>query len=108
MHIFPYSARPGTLAAGMSGQVEKSVKQERARCAQKAGAAMAHAFAASCVGSVLTVLFEREENIMSIGHAENYLEVCVGETGLRNRLVPVLVNREESGVLFGEITKTMI
>ena len=31
LHVFPYSARPGTPAAAMEGQVPKAAKEERAR-----------------------------------------------------------------------------
>jgi threonylcarbamoyladenosine tRNA methylthiotransferase MtaB len=103
MHIFPYSVRPGTAAAGMSGQVDRAVKQERARTASAAAAAMARAFAGSCAGSVLKVLFEREEEGLWHGHAGNYLEVCAAGTGLRNKLLPVRINYVKDRLLFGEI-----
>jgi threonylcarbamoyladenosine tRNA methylthiotransferase MtaB len=87
----------------MVGQVEKAVKQERARAASQAAREMARAFAQSCVGDTLDVLFEREEEGMSFGHAGNYLEVGTNGTGLRNKLLKVRINCEKSGLLFGDI-----
>ncbi len=111
MHIFPYSRRPGTPAAEMIGQVDKAVKQDRARRAQIAAHEIAGDYARSCIGSVLSVLFEREEDgegsahSMSFGHAGNYQEVCAGGTQLRNKLLPVRIIYEKDRILFGEIIK---
>jgi threonylcarbamoyladenosine tRNA methylthiotransferase MtaB len=109
MHIFPYSKRPGTPAADMPEQVPKAMKQERARKASEAAGEMARAYAKSCVGSVLEVLFEREEDgrwfgqSMSVGHAGNYLEVRAEGADLRNKRLPVRIKCEKDGLLFGEI-----
>jgi threonylcarbamoyladenosine tRNA methylthiotransferase MtaB len=115
MHIFPYSVRPGTLAANMPEQIGKAVKQERAHRAAAAATEMARAYAAGCVGTVLDVLFEREydgsRDSVSFGHkgfaghAGNYLEVCAEGTGLRNQLRPVRIECEKDGLLFGKIIK---
>lgn len=103
MHIFPYSRRPGTPAASMPEQVEKRVKQDRAHKAAQAAAEMSRAYAENCVGSVLKVLFERESNGKSFGHAGNYLEVCVTEVVDRNKVLPVRIIYAKEGLLFGEI-----
>jgi threonylcarbamoyladenosine tRNA methylthiotransferase MtaB len=109
MHIFPYSVRPGTLAASMDGQLPKAVKEERAKRASGAAREMARAYARSLVGETVEVLFEREENGMFkehttwYGHAGNYLEVGAAGTDLRNKLLPVRINCEKSGRLVGEI-----
>lgn len=103
MHIFPYSKRPGTPAAVMPDQVEKRVKQERARRAAQLAAEMSWAYAESCVGSVLKVLFEREESGKSFGHAGNYFEVCVTAVIGRNKVFPVRIKYAKEGMLFGEI-----
>lgn len=103
MHIFPFSARPGTPAASMDGRVEKAVRQERVRRASAAAREMARAFAKSQIGAVLDVLFEREENGVWVGHAGNYLEVGAPGTQLRNKRRSVRINCEKSGRLYGEI-----
>jgi threonylcarbamoyladenosine tRNA methylthiotransferase MtaB len=108
MHIFPYSVRPGTLAARLPGQVDKSAKQVRARRAAAAARDMAQEYRRSFIGSTLEVLFEREEDGVSIGHAENYLEVGAAGTELRNKRLKTRINVEKSGLLFGEITGTTI
>jgi threonylcarbamoyladenosine tRNA methylthiotransferase MtaB len=114
MHVFPFSTRPGTPAASMPGQLDKAVKRERARRATAAARDMARDYGKSCVGQTLDVLFEREEggvsdgHIVSIGHADNYLEVAAAGTGLRNTRRQVRIMHEKSGLLFGEIVETTI
>ena len=104
MHIFPYSKRPGTPAADMPGQVDKAVKQERARLAGEAADEMAHKYAGSCMGRTLDVLFERESQGMSIGHAANYMQVRVVRTGLHGGIYPVHITGVNGHILSGEIT----
>ena len=83
MHIFPYSIRPGTKAAEMGGQLSNTVKAKRAMEAQKLADEMESEYLNSCVGKILTVLFETEKDGMSIGHAANYTQVCVHNGQLR-------------------------
>jgi threonylcarbamoyladenosine tRNA methylthiotransferase MtaB len=81
MHIFPYSVRPGTKAAAMENQVEKSVRLARAREARALAKAMERRYLESCVGKTLSVLFEREKDGISTGHAGNYCQVSVEKNG---------------------------
>ena len=81
MHVFPYSIRPGTKAAGMPGQIEKSEKAARAARAAHIAERMQREYLTSCVGKTLEVIFETESDGESRGHAENYTEVAVpGDT----------------------------
>jgi len=78
LHVFRYSARPGTAATRMTGQVAESVK--RARAAELlAQAADARAnWAASRVGARADVLVEsRLEDGRWIGHAADHTLVAV-------------------------------
>ena len=72
MHVFPYSIRPGTKAAGMPGQIEKSEKAARAARAARIAERMRREYLTSCVGKTLEVIFETESDGESRGHAENY------------------------------------
>ena len=105
MHVFPFSRRPGTPAADMTGQIEKDVKQERAHRAAQEAKEMTHAYAGSCMGKTLNVLFERETQGWSVGHAANYMQVSVRQTGLRGEIYPVRVIGEKERLLLGEIIK---
>lgn len=77
MHVFPYSVRPGTKAADMPGQIEKSVKAERASRAQTLAAQMQREYLTACVGKTFQVIFETGSDGESCGHAENYAAVAV-------------------------------
>ena len=56
---FTYSARPGTPAAEMDGQISEAVKTERLARLQTAIERQRQAFNASLVGRTLDVLFEK-------------------------------------------------
>ena len=56
---FKYSARPGTPAAALPGQVAEPVKAERLARLQARLAAHTRTFSASCVGRRLPVLLEK-------------------------------------------------
>jgi threonylcarbamoyladenosine tRNA methylthiotransferase MtaB len=58
LHVFPFSARPGTPAATMPDQIPHSVKRERARYLAEIERELRHAYFASLAGSQLTVLAE--------------------------------------------------
>ena len=102
MHVFPYSIRPGTPAAQMR-QVDAAVKEERARRASAAAEQMHTDYLDCCVGQTYPVLFEREENGMSMGHAPNYMEVCAVGSGLHNAVRTVSITQRKGAVLQGEL-----
>ena len=58
-YSFKYSARPGTPAATMAGQVPESLREERLATLQTVIAAQAMDFNRACVGSRFSVLLDR-------------------------------------------------
>ena len=105
VHVFPYSIRPGTPAAERP-QVEKAVKQRRAREAAAAAAKTRRAYLEGCAGEVYPVLFEQpKENGRFFGRAPNYMEVLAdgGEADLHNALRRVRITATDGETLFGEI-----
>jgi tRNA-2-methylthio-N6-dimethylallyladenosine synthase len=58
-YAFKYSPRPGTPAAGMTGQVDEAVKASRLKTLQDLLDARQLAFNATSVGAVMEVLFDR-------------------------------------------------
>ncbi len=80
LHVFRYSARPGTPAARMAGQVPDEVRKERAALLLDAAAAARRRFAARATGGRRSVLFEdatdaRDPGAGWVGHAEDYVLV---------------------------------
>ena len=60
LHIFPYSIRPGTLAARLPGKVSGMVKKERSRIMLELAASSADEFAGRFMGRTGVVLWEKE------------------------------------------------
>ncbi|MGI5979411.1 MAG: tRNA (N(6)-L-threonylcarbamoyladenosine(37)-C(2))-methylthiotransferase MtaB [Oscillospiraceae bacterium] len=103
VHVFPYSKRPGTKAAEMSGHLPNAVKARRAAEAQTVADETETAYLESCVGKTLSVLFEREEEDLSIGHASNYTQVCVHKGHLRKLVENVKITGIIDKMLVGKI-----
>jgi len=107
LHVFSYSKRPGTAAAGMEGQVEDRVKKERNLRMLALAKECSAGFRQKFTGTEVEVLFENEEktgrNIYS-GFSRNYVRVYArSEKPLINVIVPVkLVSPYKKGLL-GEL-----
>ena len=104
MHVFPYSRRPGTPADKMPDQCPKALKEKRAHEAQKLCDAMHRDFLTACMGQVLPVLFESEEDGFCTGHSDTYMPVKVKGTGLRGELHDVLIEAVEGEFLVGRMS----
>ena len=77
LHVFPYSSRPGTVAARMDGQISPIVKKQRSKELLELSDKLYLKFASKFVGQDVTVLVEKydEEKGINIGHTSNYLSV---------------------------------
>jgi len=60
LHIFPYSARPGTMAAQMPSKVSEKVKKQRSSIMLELAASSADEFARRFMGQTREVLWEKE------------------------------------------------
>ncbi len=93
VHVFPYSARPGTPAAAMPDQVPHQVRKARARQMAALGQRMADQFRQQFVGQTLEVLWEQGRNAAQdytwSGLTDNYIRVTtVSQENLSNTLTP--------------------
>ena len=82
LHVFRYSARPGTPATRMTGEVPEAVRRGRAAVLLAEAAAARARFAARAAGGRRLVLFEEPADPADpaagwIGHAEDYVLVRV-------------------------------
>lgn len=105
IHVFPYSRREGTPAAAMPGQLPRRVKNERAARMLELAAELEADYLQSQMGEILPVLFEEpsEEGFWQ-GYTDTYVRVCVkSEAALRNRLLPVRVERVGEGCVYGSV-----
>ena len=103
VHIFPYSRRPGTAAAGMENQVGNSEKQRRAEIMAEECEKIRKNFLKKQVGKTLQVLLEENHEGFARGYTKNYIPVRVdGKRGL-GEIVNVKITGTDSLGCFGEI-----
>jgi threonylcarbamoyladenosine tRNA methylthiotransferase MtaB len=77
VHLFRYSARPGTPAARMVGQVDSRTKKRRAAQGLALASEARASFAEGRIGGEMRVLFERPlPDGRWLGHAESYVQVA--------------------------------
>lgn len=91
-YSFKYSARPGTPAAKMEGQIAEVTKIERLHRLQKLLDSQTKRFNASCVGRTIPVLFERSgrHDGQLIGRSPYLQPVhAFADMALVGRIVPV-------------------
>ena len=77
IHVFKYSIRPGTKAAGMAGQVQEKTKTERSSILRGLGLDLRNSFLDSNISKKLDVVceeYDRKSGIAS-GTSENYIKV---------------------------------
>jgi threonylcarbamoyladenosine tRNA methylthiotransferase MtaB len=103
LHVFPYSKRPGTVAAGLPHQVPDRIKQERVSLLRQLDQQKRAAFYGSQLGTVRDTLFEggRSSGGLMKGFTDNYVPVfCRAPESVINQVVPVrLTELTEGGVL---------
>lgn len=104
-HIFPYSPRKGTKAAQMDGQIEKKVKNARAKEMIAVSKKLHAEYIASFEGQQTEVLFERRtgENEYE-GHMSNYIMVKVkSREDISHKFRKVKLATANEGHMYGEI-----
>jgi len=96
LHVFPYSKRPGTVAARMSGQVPKEVKAVRVAALRELDQEKRREFYASQLGRIRPVLSERGRARRAglQGFTDNYVPVTFAASPrLVNQVVRVRLER---------------
>jgi threonylcarbamoyladenosine tRNA methylthiotransferase MtaB len=88
LHVFPYSDRPGTPAAGFGGKVPGPVVRERGARIRAIGRRLSERFRQSQLGTIHRALTLEDGTLAVTG---NYLKVKVPAGRRRNEWVTVLV-----------------
>ncbi|MBI4573122.1 MAG: tRNA (N(6)-L-threonylcarbamoyladenosine(37)-C(2))-methylthiotransferase MtaB [candidate division NC10 bacterium] len=106
MHVFSYSRRPGTDAAGYADQVPRHVKAERSRVLRSLVARKGQAFRRRFLGEALeVVVLDRDgpDGLLE-GLSDNYLRVWfAGNPALRGGLARVRVEQVTGRGLLGSL-----
>ena len=100
IHVFKYSPRKGTVAAGMKEQLTDRQKSERSDVLQDLTKAQSKSYREGFLGKELSVLWEDTEEINKItyviGHTDRYVRVAVPES-----------EANAYGAISGEISKVI-
>jgi threonylcarbamoyladenosine tRNA methylthiotransferase MtaB len=109
LHVFPFSARPGTEAAGLAGQIDPGEIKRRATELRNLGQTKRDAFYHGCLNKDFSVLAERwhsgEKNIFQ-GMSDNYLPVVFpSDKDVTGRLVSVNMEKVENGKVTGRVQR---
>jgi len=105
-HIFPYSDRPGTVAAGMPDKCPSRAISAREKMLETLASELALEYKMQFVGRAVGVLAEtsRDRSGKLCGYTGRYLRTLFdGPDDLAGRIVPVRIARAEHDALFGEL-----
>lgn len=107
LHIFPYSVRKGTEAAGMPNQLSGCVKKQRAAELANVQADIKRSLLDQYVDdhreSPVYVLIEEEKKGHFVGHSEHYVEVRLKtDSGAVGETVPVLLSETDGEVCYSK------
>jgi threonylcarbamoyladenosine tRNA methylthiotransferase MtaB len=108
LHVFTYSARPGTLAAGMPSQVPVQVARERNRILRELAAEKKRAFMQSFVGETLQAITLNVFRSGSVGEltdalTDNYQKLYLKGCHDANRWVTAHIEEVDAGALVGKL-----
>ncbi len=96
VHIFPYSVREGTVAAGMV-QLPNAVKEERAAALSVVTDELRAEFMKNQIGKTVTVLFETRRDGFNEGYTENYTPVRIfGDKDYRGKIIETVITEANS------------
>lgn len=109
LHVFAFSPRPGTPAAGLPGIVSKQDKEKRSRQLIRLSESRRMQFMRSAAGQVHEVLFEqRGHDGMMAGLTGNYIRVLIPwEKGLPGTVRRVMLTTlRDDASMNGQLTET--
>lgn len=91
IHVFPYSPRPGTVAADMPGQLSDAVKQDRSRRLIRVGREAALCYQRGWIGRTTLLLPEEVVDGCWEGYSPEYLRIRLSPGADCRQGVPVRV-----------------
>ena len=106
VHIFPYSKRRGTPAAGMSGQVPEEEKRRRLHLLEQVVAEGRRRQLCEAIAGEPTVevLFETYKDGNAVGHTDDFLEVSVrSQRALHGETGRVILKETDGELCYGEL-----
>ena len=105
IHVFPFSARRGTLAATLPNQIAPQVKKSRAVSAVELSRAKSENFSSRLIGRTVEIIAETSTDGIVDGLTKNYVRVYVPDVGIRlGEVVRVKIERLHADGVFGKIS----
>jgi len=96
LHVFPFSPRKGTPAAGFEAKVQESIVKERCKRMRRLGEEKKAQFYRANIGRMVNVLVESVQSGFARGLSENYLPVVIaGDQHAENSIVSVCIDKVE-------------
>lgn len=108
LHVFPYSSRPGTRAAVMSGHLPTKVVTERAVCLRKIALSAKNRFLRRFIGTEQRVLAQQYDSGTGSCHgvSRNYLTVSfAGDKTMVNNELNIRILGTDGKKCYGELLK---
>ena len=100
VHAFPYSARPGTVAATMPNQINRAISKGRVKIIDKIANENRKSFMSHQIGKTVSVLVE--EN--NIGRTPDDIDIKIGGKNIPNKTIcDVKIIGIQDGLFIGEI-----
>lgn len=109
LHIFPFSSRPETPAAGMRPKVPERVKKERSRVLKELSLTLSKDFIEKFTGKMLPVLIESKKDAKTgylKGYTHNYIKVLIPDKkgkDKKGKIHLIKIIRAEPGYALGEL-----
>lgn len=109
IHVFKYSKRKGTKAAGMKNQIDGKIKDERSNEIIRLNKKLENQFMSKFLGCNMNVLYEQKvlgENTYYEGYTPNYIKVIsktVENENLSGKILSTKLERVEEGYIFGKV-----
>jgi len=107
-HVFPYSKRPGTLAASFPDQVPKEVSAQRVATLRELAKNKQIEFYTRHLQTERPVLVEKKRNRENLlcGFTDNYISVVFdGDDTLMGQIVSVNLKEIQNNTVFGELVR---
>ena len=107
IHVFPFSSRPGTVAAGMKNQIDSATKKFRTERVLEIAGAKEKIFAEKFIGRTVEIISETEEDGIFDGLTKNYVRVFVPASPeiKSGEIIKVRVEKLFRNGIFGELVK---
>lgn len=103
MHLFKYSPRQGTPAAGYPNQVPNEVKDIRSKRMQEMAERNMLRYMEAHLGQIVEVLVEEQRSDgIWLGHTDNYLHVAVDGPCRKNTFVQVQLDKIDGKLIKGK------